>query len=172
MSSSSAARSSSTLGTSAESEIRQPAGDPTCWIVIQTSGAFPGDRGLRSWILFPHPSRPFAFIAHAFALLGNPIVATASVATACVLVDHHLGRRYTALVLVAVSAVALNTILKAILGPTPLQRSLYAGGPISARITTEQPKRICRVASAQADETNTAGGRGASCPASKPCRCP
>ena len=101
-----------------------------CWIVIQASGAFPGDRGLRSWVLFPHPSQPFASIAHAFALLGNPAVATVSVAIACVLVDRYLGRRYAVLILVAISAVALNTILKAILGPTPLQRSLYVGGPV------------------------------------------
>jgi membrane-associated phospholipid phosphatase len=103
---------------------------PICWIVIQTTGAFPGDRGLRSWILFPHPSEPYAFIAHAFALLGNPVIAALSVTVAWAIVDRRLGHRYGALVLAAVSAVALNTILKAILGPTPLQRSLYAGGPV------------------------------------------
>ncbi len=105
---------------------------PICWIVIQLHGSFPGDRGLISWVRYPHPSQPFAFIAHAFALLGNPIVAIVSVAVVWALVDRHLGRRYGTLVLVTVGAVALNTILKAILGPTPLQRSLFVGGPAPA----------------------------------------
>jgi membrane-associated phospholipid phosphatase len=101
---------------------------PICWIVIQLNGSFPGDRGLLSWMLYPHPSQPFAFIAHAFALLGNPIVAIVSVGVVWALVDRHLGRRYGTLVLVAVGAVAL----KAILGPTPLQRGLFVGGAAPA----------------------------------------
>ena len=105
---------------------------PICWIVIQLHGSFPGDRGLIAWMRYPHPSEPFAFIAHVFALLGNPIVAIVSVAVAWTLVDYHLGRRYSVLVLMAVSAVALNTILKAILGPTPLQQSLFVGGTAPA----------------------------------------
>jgi membrane-associated phospholipid phosphatase len=102
---------------------------PICWIVIQLHGSFPGDRGLISWMRYPHPSQPFAFIAHAFALLGNPIVAIVSVAVVWTLVDYHLGRRYSVLVLAAVSAVAFNVLLKATFGPTPLERSLFVGGP-------------------------------------------
>ena len=98
---------------------------PICWIVIQTKGSFFGDGRLLSWMLYPHPSEPFALIAHVFALLGNPIVATASVAVVWALVDRHLGRGYGILVLAAVGAVALNTILKAILGPTPLQLRVF-----------------------------------------------
>lgn len=105
---------------------------PICWIVIQQNGSFPGDRGLLSWMRFPHPSQPFASIAHVFALLGNPIVAAVSVAIVWALVDRRLGRRYGVLVLAAVSVIVLNTILKSILGPTPLQRSLYVGGPVPA----------------------------------------
>jgi len=93
---------------------------PVCWIVIQTTGAFPGDRGFRSWLLFPHPSQPFAFIAHGFALLGNPAVAALSVTIAWAIVDRRLGHRNGALVLLAAGAVALNTILKTILGPTDI----------------------------------------------------
>lgn len=98
---------------------------PICWIVIQAKGSFFGDGRLVSWMLFPHPSQPFAFLAQVFALLGNPVVASGSVAIVWALVDRQLGRRYGALVLVAVGAVALNAILKAILGPTPLQMSTF-----------------------------------------------
>jgi len=98
---------------------------PVCWIVIQTTGAFPGDRGFRSWLLFPHPSQPFAFIAHGFALLGNPAVAALSVTIAWAIVDRRLGHRNGALVLLAAGAVALNTILKTILGPTPLELKTF-----------------------------------------------
>jgi undecaprenyl-diphosphatase len=105
---------------------------PICWIVIQVSGSFPGDRGLLSWMRYPHPSQPFSFVAHAFAVLGDAVVATVSVAVVWAIVDRKLGRRYGVLVLVAVGAVALSTILKTILGPTPLQRSLYVGGLVPA----------------------------------------
>jgi membrane-associated phospholipid phosphatase len=103
---------------------------PICWIVIQLNGSFPGDDRLLSWMRYPHPSEPFSFVAHAFALLGNSVVASVSVAVVWVLVDRHLGHRYGVLVLVTVGAVALNTLLKTILGPTPLQRSIYVGGPV------------------------------------------
>jgi hypothetical protein len=46
-----------------------------CWIVIQLHGSFPGDSDLISWMHDPHPGGLFAFLAHVFALLGNPIVA-------------------------------------------------------------------------------------------------
>jgi membrane-associated phospholipid phosphatase len=105
---------------------------PICWIVTQQNGSFPGDRGLLSWMRFPHPSQPFAFIAHVFALLGNLVVAAVSVAIVWALVNRRLGRRYSVLVLAAVSVIVLNTILESILGPTPLQRSLYVGGPVPA----------------------------------------
>lgn len=71
----------------------------------------------------PHPEEPLAFFARIFALLGNPIVAGLCVAIVWVLIDDDLGARYGMLVLAAVSAVALNALLKAILGPTPLQIS-------------------------------------------------
>jgi membrane-associated phospholipid phosphatase len=62
----------------------------------------------------------------------EPIVAGVSVVVVWAIVDRKLGRRYGVLVLVAVGAVALSTILKTILGPTPLQRSIYVGGPVPA----------------------------------------
>jgi membrane-associated phospholipid phosphatase len=98
---------------------------PICWIVIQTKGSFFGDGRFVSWMIFPKPSEPFALLAHVFALLGNPIVAGVSVAVTWVLVDRQLGHRYGVLLLVAVGAVALNTILKTILGPTPLELSTF-----------------------------------------------
>jgi membrane-associated phospholipid phosphatase len=103
-----------------------------CWIVIQTHGSFPGDGRFISWMRYPHPSEPFGFLAHVFALLGNPIVACLSVALVWALVDRRLGHRYGVLVLIAVGAVAVNALLKTILGPTPLQRGLYFGGPVPA----------------------------------------
>ncbi len=102
-----------------------------CWIVIQLHGSFPGDSGLISWMRDPHPREPLAFFAHVFALLGNPIVAGLCVAIVWVVIDDDLGPRYGILVLAAVSAVALNALLKAILGPTPLQistRGAFAPG--------------------------------------------
>ena len=95
-----------------------------CWIVIQLHGSFPGDSGLISWMRDPHPREPLAFFAHVFALLGNPIVAGLCVAIVWVVIDDDLGPRYGVLVLAAVSAVAFNALLKAILGPTPLQIGL------------------------------------------------
>ena len=97
---------------------------PICWIVIQLHGSFPGDSALVSWMRDPDPGQPFAFFAHVFALLGNPIVATLCVAIVWVVIDDDLGPRYGILVLAAVSAVAFNLLLKAILGPTPLQIGL------------------------------------------------
>jgi membrane-associated phospholipid phosphatase len=105
---------------------------PICWFVIQAKGSFFGDDRFVTWMRFPRPSEPFAFIAHVFALLGNPVVAILSVAVVWALVDRHLGRRYGVLVLAAVSVIVLNTLLKSILGPTPRQRSLYVGGPVPA----------------------------------------
>jgi membrane-associated phospholipid phosphatase len=101
-----------------------------CWIVIQATGSFPGDGELVYWMHHPHPAEPFAFVAHAFALLGNPIVACLSVVVAWVLVDRRLGPRYGILVLATLGAVALNTILKTILGPTPLELDRF--GPYAA----------------------------------------
>jgi len=97
---------------------------PLCWIVIQLHGSFPGDSHFISRIRHPHPGEPLAFCAHVFALLGNPIVAALSVAIAWVLIDDDLGPHYGALVLAAVGAVAINALLKAILGPTPLEMSV------------------------------------------------
>lgn len=95
-----------------------------CWVVIQLHGSFPGDSDLISWMRHPHPGEPFAFSAHVFALLGNPIIAALSVAIVWVVVDDDLGPRYGMLVLAAVGAVAFNALLKAILGPTPLEMSV------------------------------------------------
>jgi membrane-associated phospholipid phosphatase len=97
---------------------------PLCWIVIQLNGSFPGDSDLVSWIEHPHSGQSLGFLAHVFALLGNPIVAALSVAIAWVLIDDDLGPHYGALVLATVSAVAINALLKAILGPTPLEMSV------------------------------------------------
>jgi membrane-associated phospholipid phosphatase len=97
---------------------------PLCWIVIQLHGSFPGDSDFISRIRHPHPGESLAFFAHIFATLGNPIVAALSVAIVWVLIDDDLGPRYGALVLAAVSAVAINALLKAILGPTPLEMSV------------------------------------------------
>jgi hypothetical protein len=71
----------------------------------------------------PPPGEPLAFLAHIFATLGNPIVAALSVAIAWALIDDDLGPRYGILVLATVGAVAINALLKAILGPTPLETS-------------------------------------------------
>lgn len=95
-----------------------------CWIVIELAGSFPGDSELVSWMRHPHPGEPLGFIAHLFALLGNPIVACLSVFAVWMLVDRHLGSRYGMLVFAAVGVVACNTLLKTIFGPTPLQVSV------------------------------------------------
>jgi undecaprenyl-diphosphatase len=95
-----------------------------CWIVISLAGSFPGDSDLLSWMRYPHPGEPLSFVAHCFALLGNPIVACLSVSGVWALVDRHLGPRYGMLVLVSVSVVAFNALLKVIFGPTPLQMSV------------------------------------------------
>ena len=97
---------------------------PLCWIVIQLHGSFPGDSDFISWIRHPDPGGSLCFFAHVFALLGNPIVAPLCVAIVWVLIDDDLGPRYGALVLAAVGAVAINALLKAILGPTPLETSV------------------------------------------------
>jgi membrane-associated phospholipid phosphatase len=108
---------------------------PICWIVIQLNGSFPGDSHFISWMSYTHtslfnsrmgrpdPPEPLAFIANVFAALGDPIVAALCVAIVCVLIYDRLGPRYGMLVLAAVGAVACNALLKAILGPTPLQMS-------------------------------------------------
>ncbi len=95
------------------------------WIVIQFRGSFPGDRHFISWMLYPHPAQPFAFVAHVFAALGHPVLATVSVAVAWGLVDRRLGRRYGLLVPAAVAAVGVNAILKTVFGPTPLQMKVF-----------------------------------------------
>jgi membrane-associated phospholipid phosphatase len=97
---------------------------PICWIVIQLNGSFPGDSYFISWIRHPHLEEPLGFFARVFAALGNPIVATLCVVIVWVLIDDDLGPRYGVLVLVAVGAVAINALLKAILGPTPLEMSV------------------------------------------------
>jgi membrane-associated phospholipid phosphatase len=91
------------------------------WIVIQCSGAFPGDRELISWMSDPRPTQPFDFVAHVFDVLGKPKVACVTVAIVWALVYRLLGFRYATLVLAAASVIVLNTILKTILGPTPLE---------------------------------------------------
>jgi membrane-associated phospholipid phosphatase len=104
---------------------------PLCWTVIQLHGSFPGDSHFISRIRHPHPGGLLGSLAHIFALLGNPIVAALSVAIVWVLIDDDLGPRYGILVLAAVGAVAINALLKAILGPTPLEMSVrgsYASG--------------------------------------------
>jgi membrane-associated phospholipid phosphatase len=98
---------------------------PICWIVIQLNGSFPGDSHFISWMRHPHPAELLAFAARVFAALGNPIVAAVCVAIVCVLIDDDLGPRYGALVLAAVGVVAFNALLKAILGPTPLEMSVH-----------------------------------------------
>jgi undecaprenyl-diphosphatase len=95
------------------------------WIVIQRSGAFPGDRALISWMQDPRPAQPFSFVAHVFDLLGKPKVAGVTVAIVWVLVYRLLGFRYAMLVLAAASVIVLNTILKTILGPTPLELQTF-----------------------------------------------
>jgi hypothetical protein len=96
-----------------------------CWIVIQTNGSFPGDAGLAGWIKHPHPPWPLKIGADIFAALANPIVACLTVAGAWVIVDQNVGPRYGILVIATVGAVALNSLLKTILGPTPLQISTH-----------------------------------------------
>jgi hypothetical protein len=70
---------------------------PLCWIVIQLHGSFPGDSHFISRIRHPHPGEPLAFLAHLFALLGNPIVAALSVAIVWAPIDDDLGPHYGAL---------------------------------------------------------------------------
>lgn len=91
------------------------------WIVIQSSGAFPGDRALISWMRDPRPAQPFSLVAHVFDVLGKPSVACVTVAIVWVLVYRLLGLRYGVLLLAAASVILVNTILKTILGPTPLK---------------------------------------------------
>jgi membrane-associated phospholipid phosphatase len=95
------------------------------WIVIQSSGAFPGDRALQSWLRDPRPAQPFSFIAHVFDVLGKPLVACITIAIVWVLVYRLLGLRYAILVLAAAGAIVFNTILKTILGPTPLELKTF-----------------------------------------------
>jgi undecaprenyl-diphosphatase len=95
------------------------------WIVIQTSGAFPGDRALISWMRDPRPAQPYSFVAHVFDLLGRPSIACVTVAIVWVLVYRLLGLRYAILVLAAASVIVLNTILKTILRPTPLELQTF-----------------------------------------------
>jgi undecaprenyl-diphosphatase len=94
-----------------------------CWIVIQTTGSFPGDAHFVSWIRHPHPPPLLASCAQVFGLLATPTTACLSVAVAWLVVDRYVGPRYGVLVIVAVGAVGLNSILKLIFGPTPLQLS-------------------------------------------------
>jgi undecaprenyl-diphosphatase len=95
------------------------------WIVIQSSGAFPGDRALISWMRDPRPAQPYDFVAHVFDVLGKPSVACVTVAIVWALVYRLLGLRYAILVLAAASVIVLNTILKTILGPTPLELQTF-----------------------------------------------
>ena len=94
---------------------------PICWIVIQVNGSFPGDRILLSWMEHPDPPEPFAWIANEFSWLGSGIPSCVSVAVTLVLVERYLGWRYAMLILASVGVVALNEILKRIVGPTPLE---------------------------------------------------
>jgi membrane-associated phospholipid phosphatase len=97
----------------------------TAWIVIQANGAFPGDRALLSWMRDPRPAQPYSFVAHVFDVLGKPKVACVTVAIVWMLVYRLLGFRYAMLVLAAAGAIVLNTILKTILGPTPLELQTF-----------------------------------------------
>lgn len=102
-----------------------------CWVVIQVNGSFPGDASLAGWIRHPHPHWPLSIGTEAFGALANPIVVCLSVAGAWLIVNQNIGPRYGILVLATVGAIALNSILKLILGPTPLEISTFgpfAGG--------------------------------------------
>ncbi len=72
---------------------------PLCWTVIQLHGSFPGDSHFISQIRHPHPGEPLGFLAHIFALLGNPIVAALCVAIVWVLIDDGLAWTITVLVI-------------------------------------------------------------------------
>ena len=129
---------------------------PICWIVIQLSGSFPGDSHFISWMRYqhpsflisqirrPHPPEPLVFCAHVFAALGDPIVAALCVAIVWVLIYDDLGPRYGVLVLAAVGAVAFNALLKAILGPTPLQMSGEWPGALQPQALAEPYVTVSR----------------------------
>jgi undecaprenyl-diphosphatase len=92
-----------------------------CLVVIELDGSFPGDRRFIHWIEHAKPSPPLRLLAQVFAMLADPIFACISVAIVCMVVERLIGRRHALLVLAAVGAVAMNAIVKTIVGPTPLQ---------------------------------------------------
>jgi membrane-associated phospholipid phosphatase len=97
-----------------------------CLLVIELDGSFPGDGRFIHWIEHAKPPTALRLPAVAFAALADPFVACLSVAIAFVVVERLIGPRHAVLVLAALAAVALNEIVKALVGPTPLQ--LRAGG--------------------------------------------
>jgi undecaprenyl-diphosphatase len=100
-----------------------------CLVVIELDGSFPGDGHFIHWIEHARPPMALRLPAAAFAALADPFVACVSVVIAFVAVERLIGPRHAVLVLAAVGAVALNAVVKALVGPTSLQ--LRAGGPFA-----------------------------------------
>ncbi|HEU0249374.1 MAG TPA: phosphatase PAP2 family protein [Solirubrobacteraceae bacterium] len=92
-----------------------------CLVVIEVNGSLPGDGHFIHWIEHAEPPTPLRLLAAAFAALASPVVACISVLVACVAVERLIGLRHALLLLAAAGAVALNAIIKTIVGPTPLQ---------------------------------------------------
>lgn len=100
-----------------------------CLVVIELHGSFPGDGRFIHWIEHSRAPTALRLPAAAFAALADPFVACVSVLVAFVAVERLIGPRHAVLVLAALAAVALNALLKALVGPTPLQ--VRAGGPFA-----------------------------------------
>jgi len=92
-----------------------------CLAVIEVHGSFPLDSRFIHWVERREPPSLLRLPAAAFTALADPLVACVSVAIACVAVERLIGPRHAVLVLAAVAAVAVNAIVKTIVGPTPLQ---------------------------------------------------
>jgi undecaprenyl-diphosphatase len=99
-----------------------------CWAVIESAGAFPGDRAMRPWMgghaswLEDHSvPGPLELAGAAVVALADPLPATVLTVAVALAAGRLFGRRYALVACAAASVVFASSALKAALGPSPLQ---------------------------------------------------
>lgn len=83
-----------------------------CWAIVALAGSFPGDRKVAAEIAKENLGTVGLAPAHALDFLGQPPVAVTVVALLAIIVARRLGWRHAALVIAALGASAITTLLK------------------------------------------------------------